>query len=778
MAGGDYYSAMKHYQYAMDIAGEKTDILFKYAEAARLFSSYTFADTAYTKVLKSKDSLEYPLARYWLALVKKKSGDYENALFHLINFIDNYTVLEDSTLFKKALKEKENLEWAIAEYNKRNPNIYIERLSDSINTSYSEFAPLVSGGYLYFSSQQFEREVIKGKPPRHISQILRIKPGIDSAELLSINNPMKHSGNLVFNQNLTRAYFSVCSYIGETSNLRCELYYSNIDANGNFGVPIKLPDDINRSGYTSTHPSVGLDPATGLDKLYFVSDRPGGKGGLDIWYATIFKDGSFDAPFNFEAVNTSGDEVTPFFHAPSNTLFFSSNGFPGFGGFDIYKTRYLRDKWLEPVHLPAPVNSSYDDLYFWTNELQTEGYFSSNRLGSNILEPEFEACCNDLYSFKVQLVKLKALTFDQHKVPLNGVAIVLTEIGNGVPLEIGEKRNDDGNDFSFEIKKGNKYLLTANKPGFLTLTDTVDLGKVYDPHLREIERKLYLVPDLIDLNIQTFNARTRNPLKDVGVRIAVDGQEVHFERNPTGNDVSFKLERGKLYEVIGDKVAYFSDTIYVDLRNNFSDAELNEDLFLKPKEIEDFPPLIIYFDNDYPDPDSWATETNAVYEDLWKEYMARKGVFIRGAVEALSGQDSFVIANRTRVFFEREVAGGWEALKVFTESVERILNDGEFKIELLLQGYASPRASEDYNFNLSQRRASCLKNHFLNWNNGALRPYIENGMLTLEVVGYGEKLAPQFISDRLEDERGSIYSVSASFQRKVAIIGVRKIAEN
>ena len=778
MAGGDFYSAMKHYQFAMDIAGEKTDILYKYAEAARQFSSYTFADTAYTKVLNSKDSLKYPMARYWLAMVKKKTGDYGNALIHLERFINEYTILEDSTMLDKALREKEYLEWAISEYHRRDPNIYVERLSDSVNTSYSEFAPVLANGYLYFSSQQFEREVFKGKPSRHISQVLRKIMDSDSLEVLPINDPVKHTGNLVFNSNMTRAYFSICSYIGESANLRCELYFSNIDANGNFGEPQRLPSEINMDGYTSTHPAVGVDPATGLDKLYFASNRPGGKGGLDIWTATIFKDGTFDSPFNFEVVNTSGDEVTPFYHYPSNTLYYSTNGLPSFGGFDIYKTSYFNEGWSEPAHLPSPINSSYDDLYYWTNELQTEGYFSSNRLGSNILEPEFEACCNDLYSFRVQLVTLNALTFDHHRQPLNGVTIALTEEGNGLPLKVGNITNEDGNDFSFNIKKGKKYLITANKPGYLTLTDTVDLREVYDPELTEIEKKLYLIPDLIDLNIQTFNARTKNPLKDVGVRIAVDGQEVYFERNPTGNDVSFKLERGKLYEVIGTKVAYFSDTVYIDLRNNFKDSEINEDLFLRPKEIEDFPPLIIYFDNDYPDPDSWATETTANYEDLWRAYMSRKDVFLREAVKHLSGQDSFVVANRTRIFFDREVAGGWEALKVFTESVERILSDGEFKIELLLQGYASPRASADYNFNLSQRRAACLTNHFLNWNNGALRPYIENGMLTLEVVGYGEKLAPQFISDRLEDERESIYSVSASFERKVAIVGVRKVAEN
>lgn len=778
MDGGDYYSAMKHYQFAMEISGENADLLYKYGEAARQFASYTFADTAYTKILSGKDSLQYPLARFWLASVQKKIGSYEEALINLNKFVKQSEQRNDTILLSLALHEKKELEWAIQEYSQRDPNIYVYRLSDSINTSFSEFAPLPYGDYIYYSSQQFEREVIKGMPPRHISQILRKNQSRDSFELLNINNPLKHSGNLVFNSNYTRAYFTICNYVNETSNLRCEIYYSNVDIDGNLSSPVKLPSDINKEGFTSTQPSVGLDPSSGLDKIFFVSDRPGGKGGLDIWYATIFKDGSFDKPFNFNVANTELDEVTPFFNLKTNTLFFSSNGLATFGGFDIYETHFFKDNWTVPKHLSAPVNSSYDDLYYWTDSLQTNGFFASNRLGSNILEPEFEACCNDLYAFKVELISLDVFTFDQRKNPLNGVTVNLSEISNDVPLSVGSKLQEESNEFSFEIKKGKKYVLMASKPGFLPLYDTIDLSNNYDPELRSIERKLYLIPDLVDLNIQTYNSRTKNPLRDVGVRIAVDGQEVLYEKNPVGNDVAFKLERGKLYEVIGSKVAYFSDTVYVDLRNNFKDSELNEALYLRPKEIEDFPPLIIYFDNDEPDPASWATETKEDYESLWQAYMNRKDVFMQAYVKVLTGQDSFVNANRVKIFFEREVASGWEALKVFTESVERILNEGEFKIELQLQGYASPRASADYNFNLSQRRASCLRNHFWYWNNGSLRPYIENGMLTLEIVGFGEKLAPQFISDRLEDERESIYSVSASFQRKVAIIGVRKVAEN
>ena len=106
------------------------------------------------------------------------------------------------------------------------------------------------------------------------------------------------------------------------------------------------------------------------------------------------------------------------------------------------------------------------------------------------------------------------------------------------------------------------------------------------------------------------------------------------------------------------------------------------------------------------------------------------------------------------------------------------MEDGNFKVELVIQGFTSPRASADYNYDLSRRRSDCLKNHFERWRGGVLKPFVDNNRITLEVVGYGEELAPQFISDRLDDERESIYSVQASFERKVAIIGARRVAEN
>jgi tetratricopeptide (TPR) repeat protein len=778
-AAEDYYSAMKHYQEAITINGEKPGVLFKYAEAARLFASYTFAGTAYTKVLASKKALDFPMAKFWLAVVKKKQGKYEESQALFNDFVKSKPETVDAAYFRQAGEEIKALDWAIGEIKRTDENVAVEPLDSAINSPYSEFAPAIQGDEIYFSSQNFERELTKGMPPRHISQILKRKAKGYPVEPLPINEELRHTANLAFNGNRTRVYYTLCDYVGETAALRCEIYFRNVAANGMFGEAQRLPDDINTPGYTATQPNIGTDPEMKVDKLYFASDKPGGKGGLNIWSCTVFKDGTFDKSFNLEQANSAGNDITPFFHNPSHTLFFSSDGRQGFGGFDFYKIAHRNDAWQEVEHIPAPYNSSYDDTNFWINEEQTKGYFASSRLGSQVLEPEFEACCNDLYSFTVQVAGLDVFTFNKRdETPLPGATLELFEITPNGELPLKSTTNPGSNDFNFELKKGSRYVVLATKENFLPLRDTIDLTVPANNGQRSIERNLYLVPATVDLKVFTYNKRTMNPLKAVEVRLAVDGQEVDFQQNKEGNEVAFVLDRGQLYELIGSKVAYFSDTAYIDLRTDVSSTNINEDLLLRPKEMEDYPPLVIYFDNDYPNPKSRKTTTGKSYEETWQAYMAQKDRFQREYVKTLVGQDSFVAARRIDAFFGREVNNGYESLKVFSESVLGALEDGGFKVELVIQGFASPRASEDYNFNLSQRRSNCLKNHFETWRGGILKPYINRGLLVMKVVGYGEKLASQYISDRLDDERGSIYSITASSERKVAIIGARRVVDN
>ncbi len=774
----NYYSAMKHYQEAMSIEGEQPEVLFKYAEAARLFQSYTFADTAYTKVLSGEKAKDYPLTKYWLASVKKKQGKYEEAQALFQQFVDEHpNAYPKQTSEAKA--EIEALDWAIEAILLTDENVTVERLEDHINTPYSEFTPFLKDGNLYFSSFSDTRTFKKGEAPRQYSVVSKAKNDSRQVERLPFNDLNRHTAHVSFNKNNTRAYYCLCDYVGTTAEVRCEIWYRPIVGQDAYGDPVRLPSDINREGYTATDPFVSYDEESGKDWLFFSSDRPGGQGNLDIWAVSIAEDGSFAKPINQVDLNTSGNDVTPFYHPLSKTIYFSSDGRQGFGGYDIFQATRKGSNWTDIEHMPAPYNSSYHDTHFWLNEKRTKGYLSSRRLGSLVLEPEFEACCDDLYAFTVEVVDLEVFTFNKkNDLPLEGVTVELKELTKEGQFALATITNPTGNNFDFELKKGAKYSLLATRPGFLPINMDIDMTLPANKEQRSIQKKIYLVPETVDLHVESFNKKSMNPLKGVEVRLVVDGQEVDFKKNDQSNEVDFVLERGKEYQLIGSKVAYFSDTAYIDLRTDVTTTDIAQQLFLKPKEIEDFPPLVIYFDNDYPDPKTRKRTTETSYKETWEAYMQRKDKFRQEYVTSLVGFDSITAARRMDAFFEREVNNGYLSLEVFSENILEIMEDGGFKVELVIQGFTSPRASADYNYDLSQRRSDCLKNHFETWRDGVLLPYIRQNMLTMEVVGFGEKLAPQFISDRLDDERGSIYSVVASFERKVAIIGARRVAEN
>jgi hypothetical protein len=131
---------------------------------------------------------------------------------------------------------------------------------------------------------------------------------------------------------------------------------------------------INNEYYNVTTPCLSSDGK----RLYFASDKPGGFGGSDLYYCQWTVDYWSD-PLNLgPIINTKGNEAYPFIN-PAGELFFSSDGHPGFGGKDIFFSRFSDTAWLPPVRLDPPINSKYDDFGIITDILMDEGYFSSNR---------------------------------------------------------------------------------------------------------------------------------------------------------------------------------------------------------------------------------------------------------------------------------------------------------------------------------------------------------------------------------------------------------------
>ncbi|MBA3706898.1 MAG: OmpA family protein, partial [Bacteroidetes bacterium] len=159
------------------------------------------------------------------------------------------------------------------------------------------------------------------------------------------------------------------------NNGPCDIYYSD-QINGEW-TEGKIVEGINDPERWDSQPSLASDGKT----LYFASDRKGGRGGVDL-YVTV-KDnetGVWSKPENMgPVINTSNDEKTPFIHSDFQTLYFSSDGQPGIGGFDIFFSRKGEDgKWGEPKNIGIPINTVADDLGFFVSTDGHLGYFASN----------------------------------------------------------------------------------------------------------------------------------------------------------------------------------------------------------------------------------------------------------------------------------------------------------------------------------------------------------------------------------------------------------------
>ena len=135
------------------------------------------------------------------------------------------------------------------------------------------------------------------------------------------------------------------------------------------------------------------------DCLYFISDMPGGFGGFDI-YKTCFKNNQWEKPLNLgNQINTPGNEISPFVVGDS-ILYFASDKHGSRGGKDLFVSRYQEGQWGKPKALEAPINSKHDDFGFSVNSSLSEGYFSSNRSGTDDIYkfktyfPLFEHCSN------------------------------------------------------------------------------------------------------------------------------------------------------------------------------------------------------------------------------------------------------------------------------------------------------------------------------------------------------------------------------------------------
>ena len=399
---GDYYSASTFYKILLEKDSNNLDIAYLYANSNRLYNNYTEAESWYSIIVSKDKSDRFPLSGFYHAEMNKYNGKYGLAIRNFKYFYNKYKEKNDYYT-QKSLQEMNSCKWAL-EKASDTVAVEINHLGKNINTPYSEFgAQQLGDSILVYSSlrQVAMNDFESILPDTYLSKVyfswISIAGFSSGRELKGkVNSNEEHTANMSFDKKNNYAYFTHCR-MNENAEMICAIYVSELK-NGKWEKAKKLNNKINLAGYTSTQPCIAMN--NGKEILYFSSNRPGGFGQMDIWYA--FKNnGEFQQAVNLGSrINSPGNEISPFYDTKSNNLFFSSDWHFGFGGYDIFKSNGNLNQWTTPENLGFPINTSYNDIYFTVNETPNEGYFTSNRRGSFFIKGE--TCCNDIYAYKLK----------------------------------------------------------------------------------------------------------------------------------------------------------------------------------------------------------------------------------------------------------------------------------------------------------------------------------------------------------------------------------------
>ncbi len=390
MALGEHYGASRYYGKALKEQPGIMDTQWKYAEACRLSHQYGEAAYFYDKVQGKDHGGRYPEALRWLAEMQMSTAKYDDAARTWAKVKQKERDKHSVT----AQRADNGLEGCrLAMEMKPDSIVAVEHLPMPVNSFDSEFgARMGPDSLLYFTSLRGELNAddeVKDTV-NYRARIFRVKESggkWPAPEALPANvNNGRNNANSAWSVDGRWYFFSREDAPGEFAIHAWDLHHR--DDTGT--VVLRVP------GSTATQPMVAV--LEGAEMLFFASNMPGGIGGMDIWQGLLEGNKLVDMKPLGAAVNTPGNEVTPYFDATDNTLYFSSDFLPGLGGYDIFKSFIAADGPGLAINLGPPFNGPANDLYPVVSSVSRSGWLTSNRDGS--FAEKGSTCCNDLYRYR------------------------------------------------------------------------------------------------------------------------------------------------------------------------------------------------------------------------------------------------------------------------------------------------------------------------------------------------------------------------------------------
>jgi outer membrane protein OmpA-like peptidoglycan-associated protein len=551
----DYYNFSKASFYYAQEDSLSTSALRKLADAYSKMASYEQSLLTYQKLVDRSDCNALDLYNY--ANMLKMNGSYEDADGWMKRYAEKAPTEKRALVNSKVYEKSASL--------MKDQGIF-QLTNCLMNTSLQEFA---SGMY-------YDQLVYSASTPRNglmIKEYLWTSEtfldlylaDIDGDTVQSFNalvpsfNKKYHEGPVAFSGDFSKMFFTANNYSrekGVDGKINLQLYYAEKDIDGVWGEPV--PFKFNSPEYSVGHPSLTADGKM----LFFSSNMPGGYGGADI-YKCVMSDTGWSAPTNLGSeINTEGDELFPNYFEKTQLLLFTSNGHYGLGGLDIYLASLKVEKFIRPMNLGAPLNSSADDFGLFLNSTQKSGYVSSNR--------KLDGKGNDdIYYVKL----LKELPNPWKEI--NGIAS--NNFGRSLANTKIHFRNETGDyvdsvvtdangKYNVNLPTGMKFTMDVTKPSYRSVTNLLSTNTT--------DNILSLNPVLDHRVIIKGNvsSSTKNePLANATVLLYTkDFKIIDSVKTAADGSYLFDVYDKKEFAVVSNKNNFFSDTNFV------SSEEIND----------------------------------------------------------------------------------------------------------------------------------------------------------------------------------------------------------
>lgn len=541
---------------------EKETAMIQLGNCYRITGQFEDAEKTFQKILKNKKTPAASYLNYALAL--KASSKYTEAIESFVKYrtknpADSVTanrMIQSCLLAQRWLDEE--IEYDV-------------NLVEKLNTTVPDFAAnYYENGIFICSSREGSIKPLINFNGGDASAALDyyfmdISGPLDSikepVQFPGLLNSISHEGPGTFTKDFSTLYITKTVTSAKSKSQKrlktLQIFVTTKDSSGNWKAPISA-FNFNSFQYSTGHPSISNDG----NRIYFMSDMPGGIGGTDIYYAQKQKNGTWGKPVNVgKPVNTVGNELFPFI-SDDSVLYFSSNMHPGMGKLDIFSTRQVSDSlWKEPANMRPPINTIGDDFAFVKDSKGNRGLLSSDRFNGKGADDIYTFSHHEPFEIHVEGPRIQLLDQTFYDGIIYKLINDSTKAEQVLPTENGY--------YSGNLEPNTSYTLVARKNGFryakVTLIRQIPpLGNQISFLLRPMDKTVKVAGTLYKLDSVQTGIVAKIP--DSPVSLQENDNEIANKRTDTSAHFSFNYEltSGNYYLLIDKETVQLPSATLLD----------------------------------------------------------------------------------------------------------------------------------------------------------------------------------------------------------------------